>query len=296
MKQILLFLHLHLFGAVYLFAQVPKTYFVDIEKSHLFVKEYPHKNTKAPKIVFLHGGAGDNHLNFLPHCEALKEGFHLYFYDQTDAGKSYSDQKLAYTIDREVENLEKLRQYWKIDKLHIIGHSWGSILALFYAQKYPQNVQKMILTGSIGTEASYYQLFAQNLQKKLTPQDYQTLQSLAANKASRQDYHEKVMLKHYFSDTTKIKDMSKTVLNFEVNQGIAQDIFAQFKLKGKLNMIDFPVLVLQGKQDLLTIEEIKSGFEGIKRIQFSEIDQAGHWTFVEQPKVFLETVHTFIKK
>lgn len=293
MKKLLFFVLYHFF-VINIFAQTANTYFVDIEHIHLFVKEYKHKSKKAPKLVFLHGGAGDNHLNFLPYCEALKANFHLYFYDQTDAGQSYTDKKINYAIDLEVENIEQLRKYWKIEKLNLVGHSWGSILALFYANKYPQNIEKIVLTGSIGTDVSHYQLFAQNLQKKFTSKDYQALQNLAANNAPRQDYLEKVMLKYYFADTNKIANMSKTSINFEVNQAISQDIFKNFSLKGKLHHLNFPILVLQGKQDLLSVAEIKEGFEGIKQVQFKEIDQAGHWAFVEQPEEFIEQLNNFL--
>lgn len=274
-------------------AQTSKDYFIKIKQSQLFVKEFRNPNRSAIKIVFLHGGAGDNHLNFLPHCKALSKDFHLYFYDQTDAGQSYSEEKPTYSVALEVEHLEQLRQHWQIDKLNLVGHSWGSILALHYAHKYPQHVNKLLLTGAIGIEVRYLQLFGQNLQSRLSPEDQQNAQALMSAGATQQEYFEKVLVKHYFADSRKVQDMHRSKINFEVNQAIGQELFQNFDLNDALSKFTFPVLVLQGSEDVLRLEDIKAGFAQIPQVVFQEIPNAGHWAFVEQPEAFNEALSAF---
>jgi len=282
------------FNSLYLYAQKVTEYFFDADNGiKLYVKKVGVETNS--KILFLHGGAGDNHLNFFPHVDALSSTFQLIFYDQTDAGKSFSEHKPAYSIQLEVENLEKLRKQLGIDKLNMIGHSWGSILALSYAKMYPENVNKILLTGSIGTDASYYRLFARNLQLNLKQADYDKIQKLSKEGASRKVIHETVMLPHYFSDVKKISKMTKTEINFDVNQAIAADILKSYDVKPSLQKFTFPVLVVQGQQDLLTIENIKNGFQNLPTCQFKEIENAGHWAFVEQPELFNKIIVSFFQ-
>jgi len=87
--------------------------------------------------------------------------------------------------------------------------------------------------------------------------------------------------------------MSKTKINFEVNQAIVQSIFSHFNLGPDLKKFNFPVLVVQGKQDLLTLSEIKPGFAEMPQVSFTEIDRAGHWVFVEQTDIFNRMVIDF---
>lgn len=54
----------------------------------------------------------------------------------------------------EVETLEMLRKKLKLDKIHLFGESWGSILALLYATEYPENVNKVFLTAAISISSS----------------------------------------------------------------------------------------------------------------------------------------------
>lgn len=106
-------------------------------------------NPAATPIFYLHGGPGgglrdSNKLFFDP-----KENF-VIFHDQRGSGNSTPFGKLEHnTTDDLVDDIEKLRKHLNLDKkkIHLFGGSWGSCLALIYAIKYPENVEKMLLSG-----------------------------------------------------------------------------------------------------------------------------------------------------
>ncbi|MBD3880993.1 alpha/beta hydrolase [Phormidium tenue FACHB-886] len=105
-----------------------------------------------PPIVFLHGGPGiglnlESDLNFFASFAAA--GYSLYKYDQIGSGFSGRLAEVRrYTIDRQVEDLELIRQQIGADRLILWGQSWGGSLAQNYLARYPNRVSKLILTSS----------------------------------------------------------------------------------------------------------------------------------------------------
>lgn len=104
-------------------------------------------NPKGIPILFLHGGPGagidaDHRRLFDP------EKFNVILFDQRGCGKStpYGELKENSTVHL-IEDIEKIRHFFKIDRWHVFGGSWGSFLSLAYAEKYPTYVRSIILRG-----------------------------------------------------------------------------------------------------------------------------------------------------
>ncbi len=268
-----------------------KEYFLDRAGDKIFVKEIG----TGPALVFVHGGPGDNHMNFMPYAASLAQDFRVILYDQNDAGKSKSAKPGAHTADREVETLEFLRKELGLEKLSIVAHSWGTILAQFYALKYPQNVERLLLMASIGTSFSNYMQFAQNLQQKFTPEDIQRMQQAAQKPDFTPKDHLEIYLPYYFHDPKNIAKMSATEINFGVNREIIGDISQRFNFTAKGESFSFPIMVLQGASDLLTINDLKPVFSNYPNVQFTEADKSGHWPFVEQPELTTSVIKKFFK-
>lgn len=104
-------------------------------------------NPQGKPVMFLHGGPGGG-------CSSgdfrffNPEKFLVILHDQRGSGlsKPYAELKENTTQDL-VEDIEKLRKYLGLDKVILFGGSWGTTLALAYAEKYPQNVSGIVLRG-----------------------------------------------------------------------------------------------------------------------------------------------------
>lgn len=100
-------------------------------------------------VVFLHGGPGQGSQSFAhfvgPYLERTNRMVYL---DQRGAGRSERPWNEAYSIELMVEDLEKLRRAWGASRIDLVGHSFGTILALEYAAKYPDRVAHVVLAAS----------------------------------------------------------------------------------------------------------------------------------------------------
>jgi proline iminopeptidase len=122
------------------------TFDLPVSKLHtIYVEESGNPNGKP--IIFVHGGPGGGtepkqRRYFNP------QKWRIILFDQRGCGKStpFSCLEENTTWDL-VADMEKIREHLKIEKWHVFGGSWGSTLALAYAEKHPETVLGLILRG-----------------------------------------------------------------------------------------------------------------------------------------------------
>jgi pimeloyl-ACP methyl ester carboxylesterase len=109
------------------------------------------ENKKNPLLLFLHGGPGTANIGVAADTQKLlEEKFVVVNWDQLGAGLSYNKRipKEALTVSKMVEYTNELIQYllqrFQKKKLYLVGHSWGSVIGILVAQKYPENIEKYI--------------------------------------------------------------------------------------------------------------------------------------------------------
>jgi len=96
-------------------------------------------------LVFLHGTPSTMYA-FVKDLESFSNYFTMIFYDQRGGGRSsliLNPDSL--TWQENVKDLEAIRAYFNINKLNILGISWGSALAALYADTFPDNIKSLIL-------------------------------------------------------------------------------------------------------------------------------------------------------
>ena len=114
------------------------------EEGYKQVNEIPHffriVGTGEP-FVFLHGGPGMWHDELVPSFLEFAKSHQCIFYNQRGNGKSLMEKidETNFSTDLLVNDMEALRKEFGLEKMNIIGHSWGGLLGMYYASKYPQN-------------------------------------------------------------------------------------------------------------------------------------------------------------
>jgi proline iminopeptidase len=127
------------------------------------------KGRSLPPVIFLHGGPGvadmDGDASYFG--QLTSEGFDVYVFDEVGSGHSSRLKNIrGYTVDRDVADLELIRQKIGAEKVILIGHSYGSEIAAHYMVKYGSHVEKAVFIspGSINPKDTS----SSNLLNKLT--------------------------------------------------------------------------------------------------------------------------------
>lgn len=123
-----------------------RTGFLDVGSGHSLYWEES-GNPKGKPVIFLHGGPGSgtdpSHRSYFN-----PQAYRIILMDQRGAGKSLPHASLVdNTTWHLVADLEKLRQHLNIDRWVVFGGSWGSTLALAYAETHPDRVLGLIVRG-----------------------------------------------------------------------------------------------------------------------------------------------------
>jgi pimeloyl-ACP methyl ester carboxylesterase len=126
------------------------------------------RNAKAPILIWLHGGPGQDETGlWRKYNSALEDHFLVVYWTQRGAGRSYSSDIPAssMTISQFVSDLDELiaqmQQRFGKQKVVLAGHSWGTSFGVAYAQKHPENVAvfvgiSQVVNATAGEQLSYH--------------------------------------------------------------------------------------------------------------------------------------------
>ncbi len=116
-------------------------------------------DTTKPVMLFLHGGPGSPEAAFMKHFNPdIERDFIMVYWEQRGAGKSYSRNIPAETMTMEqfISDTRELSEYlierFDQEKIHLMGHSWGSLLGILTAYEYPELYHAFFGIGQVGDQ------------------------------------------------------------------------------------------------------------------------------------------------
>lgn len=258
-------------------------------------------------VLIIHGGPGLSHNYLFPHLQPLAHNYQLIFYDQRVSGESSLNVDTnSITLDNFIEDIDGLRQSFGIQKLNLMAHSWGGLLAMKYAIKYPDRIKSLILINPIGassdTNARTNQILAGRFTKEDSTQRVNIIQSEAFQKRDPNTIEAlmKIGFKHQFHDPSLIDSLDLELnLNYaktsELLQYLSKDLMT-YDFHADLKVIKSPTLLIYGDYDPLTETAGQKIHQAIDESDLKIIDESGHFPFIEKPDEFKETILTFMNR
>ncbi|UAY55652.1 alpha/beta hydrolase [Arachidicoccus terrestris] len=127
-------------------AQTKKTdYLTTDDSTRLFVK----KSGKGPICIFIHGGPGAWSKSFEElKGRNLETNLSMVYYDQRGCGRSQKAASGDYSLERMIKDIDLIRKHYGAEKVYLMSHSFGGILALNYSLRHPDHVKGLILVNS----------------------------------------------------------------------------------------------------------------------------------------------------
>lgn len=254
---------------------------------------------EGPPTVVLHGGPGAHHDYLLPGFDALAQGRTLVYYDQRGGGRSPVPRDVPVGWEEQVEDLEALRQLWGMDQLSIAGYSWGGLLGLLYATRYPAQVSRIALVSHApvwrAARAEFEAAFAQRNLDPALQEARKQLRESSLREQNPEAYRQRVFelsVVAYFCDPARVREMTP----FRVTGRTIEEVWASlgdYDLRPVLARLRLPAIVLHGDCDPIP-RETAAATATLLGAPFHLIPHCGHVPYVEAPKEFAELLDGFL--
>ena len=256
-------------------------------------------------LLVLHGGPGAAHDYLEPISLLANAGRKVYFYDQLGCGLSdHPHNPDLWTVELFVEEVDAVRQGLGLTELHILGQSWGGMLAMEYALTQPKGVRSLTIANS---PASMIQWVAEaNRLREELPSDIQaTLLKHEADETTGDPAYLEAMMVFYYRHVCRVNPfpdyVTRSFDQIEADPEVyhtmngPSEFHCIGKLKpwdiiGRLPEISIPSLVISGKYDEATpliAETVATGIPGAKWELF---EHSSHMPHVEETEKYMKVV------
>jgi proline iminopeptidase len=295
-------------------AQGEEGYIVTPDKVRIFYKIV---GSGPETLVAVHGGPGNSLESIRPDFEPLAQGRRVIYYDQRGQGRSElitDGERLGY--QRHVADLEAVREHFKLEKMNLIGNSWGGLLASLYAVEYPDRVNRMILDSPAGPIRGFLDDMEDEIGRR-TAKIYTSAQlararSIRVPEAWLKAKDPVAICREFFPFVLRVYTYAQSFDNISfkgdvcaggpesvrlsrtVNAHVWRSL-GDYNLMPKLGAVKAPVLVIHGVADVIPQRSSEFWAAGYPNARLLLIEKAGHLSHVERPDVFFPAVETFLK-
>ena len=135
--------------------------------THLWYEIAGAKQSGQAPVLYLSGGPGYNSYSFQHTIgPRLERHVQMIYLDERGTGRSERPAGRDYTIPTLVHDVEALREHLGVPQLSLMGHSFGGTIALEYAARYPEHVEKLILVDAAADLPATFELWQKEIQAR----------------------------------------------------------------------------------------------------------------------------------
>jgi proline iminopeptidase len=274
--------------------------YFDIEGAGL-VPDGPRMREK-PVAFVLHGGPGGDHSGFKPGMTPLADRMQLVYFDHRGQGRSAKGDPASYVLDENVEDMEALRLHLGLGPIVSIGTSYGGMVAMAHAARYPASVSHLVLIVT-AAHAGFNARAREIVAERGTPEQQEVVAQLWAGEL---DTVEK--LQHFYGvmgplysrrhdPVAAATTRARGVLTPEaLNRAFGPGGFLQsYDLRPELAAITAPALILAGRHDWICPPEFS---EEIHRLipgsDLRIFEESSHSIRADEPQALLDAIAGFV--
>lgn len=271
----------------------------------------------GPAVFLVAGGPGGSHASFHPWFSRLSVDHTVVYFDNVGRGRSDRlKERAAYTVPRDAEDIEALRQALGFETISIIGHSYGGYPALAYTLKYPERVSRLVLSDTLHSETAWQQNIdsANWNASHLYPEIWEQLLAMRqggmlTSADSYQDTYGSAIGNIYWYDPSNQQKMFRSGdpvdgFNVDVYTSVIGDDpewLVGGSMKGydpsrAMQRMTTPTLICVGRFDRVALPAV--ALEMNRLIPDSRLvvfEESGHRPWVEEPERYFEVVGEFLR-
>ena len=257
-------------------------------------------------LIVIHGGPDFDHHYLRPDMDCLADRYRLIYYDQRGRGQSRGEVDLA-TLDiwTYVEDLDRLRKHLGLDRVAILGHSWGALVAMHYAIGHPAHLSHMVLLNP--APATHEDVVASREVRIKRREPYG--KQIDALEAGFERGDPEAVAAFYAIEFgtgfkrpedarrldfggTREQTLSGRAIEDRLMEGLIWS--PGFTLVPELAKVRTPTLVLHGDLDFFRVEGSERLARAIPDARLEVLKDSGHFSFIDAGEELRSALHPFL--
>lgn len=274
--------------------------YIPFREYQTYVRIVKEDDQDSVPILLLHGGPGSTH-NYFEVLDPLAKQRPVISYDQLGCGNSYVDHHPElWTLSSWMEELDNVIKSLHLTRFHLLGQSWGGMLALAYALQQPQGLQSLILSSTLSSS----QLWGREqhrMLKYMTKEEQDAITKAEETGNWQDEMVQKAIARYMKLHCANIKDNDPECLRRKKRSGTEsymtawgpneltpQGTLKNFDVTDKLCEIKVPCLIISGTDDLCTPLIAKTMYDHLPYARWELFANARHMVFAEYTEKYLQ--------
>ena len=270
---------------------------------------------EGPPIFFFAGGPGNSHDYMQGNFGHYHTTHQVVFIDMLGRGMSEDAEDASeYSVQNDVHVAEEIRKAWDFEKISLVGHSYGTVVAQAYAIKYPDQVDKMVLINGFHSGENW-QANCDNYNhqaKTMFPELWKKVEAMRAlgyisSDPEFSEVYGSIPAKYCYYHNTRLKQRSPKTEHRNWNSDVYYSIIgpdADFFVSGsmmdldfrrKLKDLDISTLIIAGRYDMVSTPEFAVQYKRfMPQAKFVMFEKSGHNPYLEETKNFYKVLDQFL--
>lgn len=267
-------------------------------------------------LIAIHGGPGMDLESIYGDFTVLGAKHAVIFYDQRGGGKSeLPADTMRLVASRQIQDLDELRQHFKLLKVTLVAHSYGPLLAASYALTHPDAVKRMVFFGPVPPyRGDFFARYVAALDARLDSAQRAAMRTASrtqndpasseatARQACRAYWalglrprladpdHTLPLVKSDICGT----DIAGIRYGNRTGNRVIMGSFGDWDLRPTLGTLNTPLLVVHGEMETIPMDMVEAWTTGMRHATLLKVPNAAHFPYAERPELVWPAVEKFL--
>ncbi len=281
---------------------MPRDTVLAVNGTELFV----HIEGTGEAVMVVHGGPVLDHGYLVEPLRPLAGEYELVYHDQRLSGRSAGTvDSASVRLDTMVADIEAIRAKLGLGRIHLLGHSWGGLLAMRYAVLHPEQLRSLILVSPMPPSSALWQEEQRAQAAAMAPEDTAGMGALRSSDAMAAGDPAAIeeLLRMSFRGSFHDPSLADS-LDFYIADDYGErsrqfgymfpDLMA-YDLTDDLAGVDVPTLLIYGEEEPGARIGRDAIVAAMPHTTAVDIGETGHFSFMERPTEFMRVVRAFLE-
>lgn len=264
-------------------------------------------------LIAIHGGPGGDMEGIVADFAPLIAHHRVIFYDQRGGGRSeLPTDTTRLVVQRQIADLDEVRRHFRLQKVTLVAHSYGPLLAASFALAHPSAVARMVFFGAIPPRlGDLWKRIDQTFNARLDSAQRERLADAERRMTDLQsdvrqacrDYWA-IALRPRLAEPDRTLPLLKLDLcaaepaalrySWNTTDRVVMASYGNWDLRERLRRLKVPTLVVHGEAEMIPMDMVEEWVASLPHAQMLRVPRAAHFPYVERPELVWPAVERFL--